>query len=490
MYRKSIVSLLLAPAFLTGCLFEDDDAFSESASARIAHYNQNLQTTLCGSEQGWIMQYFPNASSRGYNIMASFSDSGVVRTACIFKQESQNYYGQATDNHIGASSFTLSEDNPSFYRTASSFYELSEENGPVIAFRTYNEIVSAFVAPQTDGVGYQGDDHFILLSTSADSIIMKGERYGGAVRLIPAKSDWLTELTQIYRTRQRVFVDGIKSYYLQSGDSTYYMNEYTAGIFVIGNALVDKLNVYDSQYANALTATQRTSITKDGASVVVSPSVDYAPFVMTSNGVSLQYPYAKNGILGRDFSYNTDSSALVSADGQMQIIPTCDRYMATISSVWAFDAASLPADLKASYDQLQAAMVATGFSNIRIGIGLSSGASTSGALVWGLAVNGSRVVKSRVYNFSFAIALNPSVESRGTNTFRLDYTSAGVVKGDVNFTNQVVPASGTYHALYEPMKQIATQLDASFTIRPDDCFAPTSVVYTAQNNSLSFKLIK
>ena len=67
--------LMMLPAVLmTSCLKGQEDKFSESASQRSANYLAYVKEVLMSSENGWVLNYFPdrNQSYGGYAYTVKF----------------------------------------------------------------------------------------------------------------------------------------------------------------------------------------------------------------------------------------------------------------------------------------------------------------------------------------------------------------------------------------------------------------------------------
>lgn len=162
MNKKNIfIYLLMAlPLMLTSCLKDQEDVFSDSASARSAKYLDNVRKVLASSENGWVLNYYPDRE---------LSYGGYVYTL-KFDQENVEVFSELA-----------SDDAPS--KTSS--YILNNENGPVLMFDTYNEYMHFFATPHgSSGAGgyeaYDGDFLFIVMNISDDqnTITLKGSRSG------------------------------------------------------------------------------------------------------------------------------------------------------------------------------------------------------------------------------------------------------------------------------------------------------------------------
>ena len=127
--------LAMLPAFvLTSCRFEDEDYFGESAALRIEHSADQLKNQLVDAPNGWVMQYFCGtevAQFEGFNLFARFENSNKVTLA---------------GNHR-----FLRNGNQNKYTEASSVYEMLKEDGLVLAFNVWNDVLTPFVDPVSYG---------------------------------------------------------------------------------------------------------------------------------------------------------------------------------------------------------------------------------------------------------------------------------------------------------------------------------------------------
>ena len=160
MNKKNIfIYLLLAlPLMLTSCLKDQEDVFSESASARTVKYLENAKKVLTSSNNGWVLNYYPDRD---------LSYGGYVYTL-KFGQENVEVFSELA-----------SDAEPS----KTSLYTLKNEDGPVLMFDTYNEYMHFFATPHgSSGAGgyeaYDGDFIFIIMNISEDgnTIKLKGNR--------------------------------------------------------------------------------------------------------------------------------------------------------------------------------------------------------------------------------------------------------------------------------------------------------------------------
>jgi hypothetical protein len=159
--KKILYSLmfLVTAAGLQSCLHDNEDNFSESASERLANTVKKERTILESASNGWLLQYFAgeNYQNGGYNFILRFKDGKVTASG-----------------EISADSLTYSSD-----------YDIITDQGPVLTFNTYNELLHYLAQPYQDNVeGLQGDYEFVIEKASQDTVVLKGKKWGNYMRLI------------------------------------------------------------------------------------------------------------------------------------------------------------------------------------------------------------------------------------------------------------------------------------------------------------------
>ena len=184
--KKSNLILFLFMALptllLTSCLKDQDDIFDDSASARVDKYLAKAKEVLTSSENGWILNYYPDRDQTygGYVFTLKFNDQTV---------------------EVGAE---IADD---ITETIESTYVLNNEDGPVIAFDTYNAFMHYFATPSgSSGAGgyeaYDGDFIFIIMGISEDenTITLKGNRSGNIMymhRMEGDRTDYLETVAEV-----------------------------------------------------------------------------------------------------------------------------------------------------------------------------------------------------------------------------------------------------------------------------------------------------
>ena len=186
--------MMLPALLLTSCLKDQDDVFDKSASIRSAEYLVNAQNVLMSAENGWVMNYYPDNQQKygGYSYVLKFDKKNV--TAYFVNGDTQTQ--------------TLSDGSTQEVPVpVASTYSLTNEDGPVIAFDTYNKYLHYFATPSAGAYQAMGGDFlFIILKISDDqnTITLKGNRSGNIVTLYRNTMDpaqYISECSAIAKTQ-------------------------------------------------------------------------------------------------------------------------------------------------------------------------------------------------------------------------------------------------------------------------------------------------
>lgn len=177
--------MLLSLAVLSvSCLKEQTDLFDRTAAARMQDALSNAKTVLTSASNGWKMEYYAGNSQAdwgGYNLVLKFTDTEVTAT---------------------------SERDASL--TTTTYYKLTTDNGPVLSFDTYTEVLHYFATPAGSGSLYQGrggDYEFLILEATSQKVVLKGKRSGKICTLYPLSGDGKEFLTSILE-KEEAFVIG------------------------------------------------------------------------------------------------------------------------------------------------------------------------------------------------------------------------------------------------------------------------------------------
>ena len=170
-----LMALVLVSAALLSCVKDEARIFEDSASARITKYLGEAQKLLVDAPNGWVMYYYPNGPGESRNTQQM---GGFVYTLVF------------TDTEVTAWT-ELFEDS------STSLYSMMTDDGPILAFDSFNYNLYYFATPAGSSgniyglkgdkyyKAHQGDIGFKILSYSADEIVLRGKRSGNYYKMYP-----------------------------------------------------------------------------------------------------------------------------------------------------------------------------------------------------------------------------------------------------------------------------------------------------------------
>lgn len=221
----SLALLLVATVVFSGCKFEEDDAFSESAAERLNEAAELYSERLLAQSNGWAMQLYPTTDDEipygcGYLLLLRFSDDYSVVAAM--------------NNELTDYEYTEDE----------SAWEVITDDGPVLTFNTYNDVIHFFSDPDdvayTDdddetGEGMGGDYEWIIIEAPEDAsyILLKGKKRATYNLLTPIDEgvDYAEYLEDVNDFKSTMFPDDAPTYDLiYFGDSVYKMEDAGEGM--------------------------------------------------------------------------------------------------------------------------------------------------------------------------------------------------------------------------------------------------------------------
>lgn len=253
-----LYALLALPVMsLQSCLKDQEDVFDEPSSTRLNEYLQQTKSTLTSSENGWIFDYYPEASqSYGgstYTVQFAGNDECAVR----------------------------SEYNPDD-GDLTSLYSMKADDGPVLSFDTYNAFIHEAATPNGDSYqGQEGDFEFVIDSIGTDSIKVHGKRTLNTMylrRLNEPAEDYVTKVADMGDSWITAEAD------LTIGGQPYY--------FVITSLSNRQIAIYDGN-----------------GSLVTRTAYNF-----TDKGIDLYKPIMLSGVRVQEINYD-DANLTLSADG-------------------------------------------------------------------------------------------------------------------------------------------------------------------------------
>ena len=375
--NKNIFYILLLTgviAVFNSCSRMEPDLFDDSPAERMNEAVANIEALLSSSENGWVIDYFPNIGTEGYTYLANFSSVYTVKMAA------KNKY---------VSKYTESE----------STWNVIKDMGPVLTFDTYNDIFHFFAGPvapgasKPDGKGLEGDYEFLVLGKTNDVITLKGKKHGAITiaRRMPEGKNWEEYFNDLDKAKDYLLDKNFFMLQLTVEDSTYFLTNGVSGTF---NAL--RLG------GDAITDTKQI------------------PFLVTDYGVLFSQNFLRDSISNpvRQFVFNSDKSQLIAVDkdinSKIQAPPAIDVFLAVLNTnnkyiVVKENDENMGSTIKTAYDILKTEVTSrsrvmdyVGFVNNRTnGVSLAIRTSRSSTRIEGfLDFNISKVADNEV-SFSF-----------------------------------------------------------------------------------------
>lgn len=161
------IMFAVAGLSLQSCLHDDDEIFDKSAAERINEAVANAKEVLTSSQEGWVMHYYVGQEYAygGLNLAMKFTDGKV------------QMYNETAKNSDGS------------YKSVVSTYKITRDQGPVLAFDTYNDLLHVYGDPAgsgpTDVDGWEADYEFVIMNISEDqnTITLKGKKFNNTIVL-------------------------------------------------------------------------------------------------------------------------------------------------------------------------------------------------------------------------------------------------------------------------------------------------------------------
>lgn len=438
--RLAFLAISLFGAVMTSCTFEQEDYFDESASLRITHTNEQIKDRLVTQSSegnyGWVIQYFvagtDNYDFEGFNLFGRFYADNKVTLA---------------SNHR-----YLRNGNANKYTEYSSNYEMLAEEGPVLSFNTWNDILTVFedpVDPQSapgslvsNGEGMNGDHNLVLSSYDDACITFHGERHGARIRFIPCDRPWEEYIAATAKTKSDIATSTITSYYVTNGTDTMYFAGLNKGYF----SYCDRVN--DPLVSSTLSC------------------------VFTPTGFRLHRENNLNGVKFQEFHMAADSTCLLSEDDSVRVVALWDNYIVNVrNATWNFDLEQLTSAQKSLVEQIAAEFTkySKNYTLASIGLGRSTGKNAVKGLVFTYYTNTAKTKTNTA-----GLALSTSRPAFGQ--MQIGYEENCSVDGNMEAL-----------AKKTDIESLVRQLGASFVgvydITPNNYFLPTGCTLQASNGT-------
>ncbi|MCM1021673.1 MAG: DUF4302 domain-containing protein [Muribaculum sp.] len=178
-----LASIVLFATMLSSCLKDQEDFFPEASSTRLQATLDKCKEVLTSSPNGWAFDYYPDRD---------LAMGGYVYTVKF-------------DNSTVTAGFEL---EPGTFET--SYYKLTNDNGPILSFDTYNSLLHYFSTPSSgEYEAKDGDFEFLIMDVQDNVIKLKSNRNGNYAYLHRLDCDMQTYLNQVAAFSENLFLENM-----------------------------------------------------------------------------------------------------------------------------------------------------------------------------------------------------------------------------------------------------------------------------------------
>lgn len=279
---------------MTGCAGEEKDLFDQSAAERLNAASELYSKRLEAQPNGWAMQLYPTTDNEspygsGYLVLLRFNADNSVYAAM--------------NNSLSNNAFI----------DDTSAWQIVTDNGPVLSFNSWNDVIHTFSNPEDvgstgtadapndeTGTGIGGDYEYVIVDAPEDAsyLMLKGKKRGTYNLLTPVEEgvDYEAYLADVKAFQNTMFPSGNPTFdVVHYGDSIYKMEGADDGI----------PNIYPYNSDAVL-------------------NEDFNPFLITKRGDDyyLRFRDSKeyNDVSVQEFKYLTDKDIFESTDNEAYYI--------------------------------------------------------------------------------------------------------------------------------------------------------------------------
>ena len=250
------ILLLCSMVFFQSCLKDDNEVFDKNPSERLQQYLSEVKNILTGAEKGWLLEMYPESdqSYGGYAFIVRFDEEKVYASS------------------------ELADD----YETElESLYKLTDDDGPVLSFDTYNEFLHFLSTPSPDAYeAFGGEFEFVVLEATPDLVTLRGKKTNNIMYMRKMTGDAASYLTKIETLIESMVLSGF------SGT--------VGGTQVSGTIDVDY---------------RQLSFVPAGGDPVM------ASYVLTDEGLRLYSPVEVAGVTFEEFTVDPETNSLTDKGG-------------------------------------------------------------------------------------------------------------------------------------------------------------------------------
>lgn len=183
--------LMFVPALmLQSCLKDEDKVFEKNSANRMTEYLDNARKVLTSGNATWMMEMYPSSSQTygGYAFTFKFDGDKVSARSELFGPDAE----------------------------VTSLWNLTNDDGPVLTFDTYNEIIHFLSTPSgtSSAAGgyqaYQGEFGWIIMDVQQDVIRLRGKKTGNTIYMYRMTEDPAEYLRGCAKVDEAMIFTGLK----------------------------------------------------------------------------------------------------------------------------------------------------------------------------------------------------------------------------------------------------------------------------------------
>lgn len=250
------ILLLCSMVFFQSCLKDDNEVFDKNPSERLQQYLSEVKNILTGAEKGWLLEMYPESdqSYGGYAFIVRFDEEKVYASS------------------------ELADD----YETElESLYKLTDDDGPVLSFDTYNEFLHFLSTPSPDAYeAFGGEFEFVVLEATPDLVTLRGKKTNNIMYMRKMTEDAVSYLTKIEALDESMILCGFNG---------------TVG----GTQVSGIMDLEDRQLS---------FVPADGESMTVA-------YTLTDEGLRLYNPVEVAGVTFEEFTVDPETNSLTDKGG-------------------------------------------------------------------------------------------------------------------------------------------------------------------------------
>lgn len=192
-YTKKILLFVLMAMpmlMLQSCLHDEEQIFEKNSANRMTEYLENARKVILSGNATWMMEMYPSSSQSwgGYSFTFKFDGDKVSARSDIFNASKE----------------------------VTSLWSLTNDDGPVLTFDTYNEIIHFLSTPtgsSSSAGGYQafqGEFGWIIMDVQQDVIKLRGKKTGNTIYMYRMTEDPETYIKNCQKIDESMIFTGLK----------------------------------------------------------------------------------------------------------------------------------------------------------------------------------------------------------------------------------------------------------------------------------------